>query len=67
MYPTTHITFSRTDFLHPHVVSNLGTIGLKLREGFDAKRRPRTPWTSAAYMQQHRERHAAYLDFLANE
>ena len=67
MCPTTHITVSRTDFSHPHVVSNLGTIGLKLREGFDAKRRPRRPWTSTTYMQQHRERHAAYLEFLANE
>lgn len=67
MFPTTHVTFSRTDFLHPQIVSNLGSIGLKLREGFDAKRRPRTSWKSSTYLQQHQERHAAYLQFLADD
>ena len=67
MFPSTFITFSRTDFLHPQVVSNIGSLGLKLREGFDSKRRPRVSWTSSQYLQQHRERHAEYLQFLAEE
>ena len=64
MVPSSLISFSRTDFTHPQVVSNFGTIGLKLREGYDAKRRPRVPWSTAAYLQKHRELHADYLRFL---
>ena len=67
MVSSAFITFSRTDFAHPLVISNLGTLGLKLREGFDAKQRPRVKWTSREYLAQHRERHAAYLQFLEDE
>ena len=67
MVPRAHITFSRTDFSHPQVISNLGTIGLKLREGYDAKRRPRSQWTKSSYLKQHKERHAEYLRFIADE
>ena len=67
MVPSAHITFSRTDFTHPQVISNLGTIGLKLREGYDAKQRPRPLWTKSSYLKQHQERHAEYLRFIADE
>ena len=44
---------SRTDFLCPVTRLNVQHLGLRLRESFDAKRRPRTPWSHERYLQLH--------------
>ena len=53
MTPSCVLVSSRTDFLCPITRNNILHLGLRLRENFDAKRRPRTPWTHEAYLQTH--------------
>ena len=48
--PSCLILTSRTDFLSPITRLNIEHLGLRLRETFDAKRRPRTPWSHDHYL-----------------
>ena len=53
MTPTCLIVTSRTDFFCPIIRNNILHLGLRLRENFDAKRRPRTPWSHDRYLMTH--------------
>ena len=53
MAETALISLTRTDFQCAEVIANLGSIGLRIRESFDQKRRPCKPWTTAAYLETH--------------
>ena len=48
------IVVTRSDFQNPDVISNLGSIGLRIRESFDLKRRPCKPWSQQSYLATHK-------------
>ena len=69
MVPSCLILTSRTDFLCPVTRVNIQHLGLRLRESFEAKRRPRTPWSHERYLQLHAElcQEVGESDFLPAE
>lgn len=59
MTPSCYIVTSRTDFLCPINRINTSHLGLRLRETFDSKQRPRIPWSHDRYLELHAQLCAA--------
>ena len=60
IWPVAEVTLQRTDFLSPPTVINTQALGLQMRLSFDAKRRPRKPWSNSSYLDQHKALLEAY-------